>query len=107
MELTEIQKFEEKKRALFYIVQHLLYTLPTNKAILLGLDLTDEEKQNEYVNVYHKSECKLDCIAFDKVGAKTDYLSKKDINKIYFNIIKFTEEHKDDILKYAPTKNRH
>lgn len=107
MEFFEIQAFEEKKNALFYIVNHLIYTIPTSEALSLGLDLTDEEKDEEYVNVYYAGETSLGKLAFEKVNATSSYLTKKQIHNIYFDIIKFTEDNKEDIIKFAPTKNRH
>lgn len=106
MSFQEIKTFEERKNALYYIVKFLVYTISKDEALSYGLNLTEEEKESEYINVYHKRDLEQDKIAFELVGAKGDYLSKLDIYEIYNQIIEFTIDNKEEIKKYAPTKNR-
>ena len=100
MNQNEYVAFQHKKTALFYIISKLSCVISKEEALNLNLQLTESEKESEYIMVYHKNKTEMAENAFNILGANSEYLSWIDIYDAYNKLIEETIDNKDDINRF-------
>ena len=100
MNQNEYVNFQHKKTALFYIILKLSCVISKEEALKLNLQLTDNEKESEYIMVYRNNKTEMAEDSFNILGANSEYLSWIDICNAYNKLIEETIDNKEDINRF-------